>query len=146
MARNAKRKREWRQLMKTIERQRRPSIRMELSPLIDCIFQLLIFFMLSSTFLTPAIQLTLPSATAGTSQNDLEIIITLNKDGDIYLNNTQTSLISLQAELQQMLTETEHKSVTIRGDQDMPYSAFLDALDIAKRSGAVHVNVAHQTP
>lgn len=132
--------------MKTIERQRRPSIRMELSPLIDCIFQLLIFFMLSSTFLTPAIQLTLPSATAGTSQNDLEIIITLNKDGDIYLNNTQTSLISLQAELQQMLTETEHKSVTIRGDQDMPYSAFLDALDIAKRSGAIHVNVAHQTP
>ena len=132
--------------MKTIERQRRPSIRMELSPLIDCIFQLLIFFMLSSTFLTPAIQLTLPSATAGTSQNDLEIIITLNKDGDIYLNNSQTSLISLQAELQRMLTETEHKSVTIRGDQDMPYSAFLDALDIAKRSGAVHVNVAHQTP
>ena len=132
--------------MKTIERQRRPSIRMELSPLIDCIFQLLIFFMLSSTFLTPAIQLTLPSATAGTSQNDLEIIITLNKDGDIYLNNAQTSLISLQAELQRMLTETEHKSVTIRGDQDMPYSAFLDVLDIAKRSGAVHVNVAHQTP
>ena len=132
--------------MKTIERQRRPSIRMELSPLIDCIFQLLIFFMLSSTFLTPAIQLTLPSATAGTSQNDLEIIITLNKDGDIYLNNAQTSLISLQTELQRMLTETEHKSVTIRGDQDMPYSAFLDALDIAKRSGAVHVNVAHQTP
>jgi len=132
--------------MKTIERQRRPSIRMELSPLIDCIFQLLIFFMLSSTFLTPAIQLTLPSATAGTSQNDLEIIITLNQDGDVYLNNRQTSLISLQAELQRMLTETEHKSVTIRGDQDMPYSAFLDALDIAKRSGAVHVNVAHQTP
>ena len=132
--------------MKTIERQRRPSIRMELSPLIDCIFQLLIFFMLSSTFLTPAIQLTLPSATAGTSQNDLEIIITLNKDGDVYLNNTQTSLISLQAELQRMLTETEHKSVTIRGDQNMPYSAFLDALDIAKRSGAININVAHQTP
>ena len=132
--------------MKTIERQRRPSIRMELSPLIDCIFQLLIFFMLSSTFLTPAIQLTLPSATAGTSQNDLEIIITLSEEGDVYLNNTQTSLISLQAELQRMLTETNHKSVTIRGDQDMPYSAFLDALDIAKRSGAAHVNVAHQSP
>jgi len=132
--------------MKTIERQRRPSIRMELSPLIDCIFQLLIFFMLSSTFLTPAIQLTLPSATAGTSQNDLEIIITLSEEGDVYLNNTQTSLISLQAELQRMLTETDHKSVTIRGDQDIPYSAFLDALDIAKRSGAAQVNVAHQSP
>ena len=132
--------------MKSIQRQRRPSIRMELSPLIDCIFQLLIFFMLSSTFLTPAIQLTLPSATAGTSQNELEIIITLSEEGDVYLNNTKTSLISLKSELQRMLTESSHKSVTIRGDQNMPYSAFLDALDIAKRSGAVHVNVAHQTP
>ena len=132
--------------MKSIQRQRRPSIRMELSPLIDCIFQLLIFFMLSSTFLTPAIQLTLPSATAGTSQNELEIIITLSEEGDVYLNNTKTSLISLNSELQRMLTESSHKSVTIRGDQNMPYSAFLDALDIAKRSGAIHVNVAHQTP
>lgn len=132
--------------MKSIQRQRRPSIRMELSPLIDCIFQLLIFFMLSSTFLTPAIQLTLPSATAGTSQNELEIIITLSEEGDVYLNNTKTSLISLKSELQRMLTESNHKSVTIRGDQNMPYSAFLDALDIAKRSGAIHVNVAHQTP
>ena len=132
--------------MNSIQRQRRPSIRMELSPLIDCIFQLLIFFMLSSTFLTPAIQLTLPSATAGTSQNELEIIITLSEQGDVYLNNTKTSLISLQAELQRMLGETDHKSVTIRGDQNMPYSTFLDALDIAKRSGAVTVNIAHQTP
>ncbi len=102
--------------------------------------------MLSSTFLTPAIQLTLPSATAGTSQNELEIIITLSEKGDVYLNNTKTSLISLQAELQRMLGETDHKSVTIRGDQKMPYSTFLDTLDIAKRSGAVTVNIAHQTP
>mgnify|MGYP001990199033 FL=1 len=130
--------------MKSIQRQRRPSVRMELSPLIDCIFQLLIFFMLSSTFLTPAIQLTLPSATAGTSQNELEIIITLSESGDVYLNKTPTSLIALEAELKRLLAKSEKKSVTIRGDENMPYSAFLDALDITKRSGAIHVNVAHQ--
>ncbi len=130
--------------MKSIQRQRRPSVRMELSPLIDCIFQLLIFFMLSSTFLTPAIQLTLPSATAGTSQNELEIIITLSESGDVYLNKTPTSLIALESELKRLLANSEKKSVTIRGDENMPYSAFLDALDITKRSGAIHVNVAHQ--
>ncbi len=130
--------------MKSIQRQRRPSVRMELSPLIDCIFQLLIFFMLSSTFLTPAIQLTLPSATAGTSQNELEIIITLSESGDVYLNKMPTSLIALESELKRLLEKSEKKSVTIRGDENMPYSAFLDALDITKRSGAIHVNVAHQ--
>ena len=117
---------------------------MELSPLIDCIFQLLIFFMLSSTFLTPAIQLTLPSATAGTSHNELEIIITLSQTGDVFLNKTPTSLIALESELKRLLAKSEKKRVTIRGDEDMPYSAFLDALDITKRSGAIHVNVAHQ--
>ena len=130
--------------MKSIQRQRRPSVRMELSPLIDCIFQLLIFFMLSSTFLTPAIQLTLPSATAGTSQNELEIISTLSESGDVYLNKMPTSLIALESELKRLLEKSEKKSVTIRGDENMPYSAFLDALDITKRSGAIHVNVAHQ--
>ena len=39
-------------------------MKMEMSPLIDCIFQLLIFFMLSSTFLTPSIPLSLPTAAA----------------------------------------------------------------------------------
>ena len=132
--------------MKSIQRQRRPAIRMELSPLIDCIFQLLIFFMLSSTFLTPAIQLTLPSATAGTSQNELEIVITLSAAGDVYLNKNSTSLISLEADLKKLLADSQKKTVTIRGDEQLPYAAFLDALDIAKRSGAIHVNVAHQAP
>ena len=45
-----------------IPRRRRARVNIEMSPLIDCIFQLLIFFMLSSTFLTPSIRLTLPQA------------------------------------------------------------------------------------
>ena len=57
-----------------IVRQRKPEMRMEMSPLIDCIFQLLIFFMLSSTFLTPSIRLTLPTAEAGGPPQGQQII------------------------------------------------------------------------
>lgn len=126
-----------------ISRQKRTSLRMEMSPLIDCIFQLLIFFMLSSTFLTPAIKLTLPTATAEASQQNPELLITLDATGKIYLNTEQVTISELSRMLPQRLATSEKKVVTIRGDKAMQYEHFVTALDAAKRAGAIHVNISH---
>ena len=131
--------------MKPIQRQRRPELRMELSPLIDCIFQLLIFFMLSSTFLTPSIKLTLPTAEAGSISSSDKIMITLSSDDTIHLNKQQVTFETLGPEIRRLLKESEEKVITIRGDSDIHFSAFVRALDIAKQNGAVNVNIAHQT-
>ena len=126
-----------------IVRQRKPQMRMEMSPLIDCIFQLLIFFMLSSTFLTPSIPLTLPTAEAGGTPQGQHIIITLDAEGQVYLNKQQSSFEQLEVELRALLLESESRVVTIRADQQMTYQHFIRALDIARSSGAEHVNIAH---
>jgi biopolymer transport protein ExbD len=131
--------------MKSIQRQRRPSLRMELSPLIDCIFQLLIFFMLSSTFLTPSIKLTLPTAEAGSVSSTDQIMVTLSSDDTIHINKQQVTFETLGPEIRQLLKDTDKKAITIRGDSDIKFSAFVRALDIAKQNGAVNVNIAHQT-
>jgi biopolymer transport protein ExbD len=128
-----------------ITRQRRPQLRMEMSPLIDCVFLLLIFFMLSSTFLTPAIKLSLPTAAAGTNDAQ-EILVTLDVDGQVFLNKQLTSFSELGPELQKLLAGSDARVVTIRGDEAMTYDNFVRALDIAKKSGAEHVNIAHSTP
>jgi len=131
--------------MKPIQRQRRPGLRMELSPLIDCIFQLLIFFMLSSTFLTPSIKLTLPTAEAGSVSVVDKIMITLSSDDTIYINKQQVTFETLGPEIRRLLQDSDEKIITIRGDSDINFSAFVRALDIAKKNGAVNVNIAHQT-
>ncbi|MBT3889474.1 MAG: biopolymer transporter ExbD [Planctomycetaceae bacterium] len=131
--------------MKPIQRQRRPGLRMELSPLIDCIFQLLIFFMLSSTFLTPSIKLTLPTAEAGSVSSTDQIMVTLSSDDTIHINKQQVTFETLGPEIRQLLKDTDKKVITIRGDSDIKFSAFVRALDIAKQNGAVNVNIAHQT-
>ena len=118
-------------------------MRMEMSPLIDCIFQLLIFFMLSSTFLTPSIPLTLPTAEAGETPQGQQIIITLDAEGQVYLNKQQSSFEQLGVQLRALLLESESRVVTIRADQQMTYQHFIRALDIARSSGAEHVNIAH---
>ncbi|MFP6649417.1 MAG: biopolymer transporter ExbD [Pirellulaceae bacterium] len=126
-----------------IVRQRKPEMRMEMSPLIDCIFQLLIFFMLSSTFLTPSIPLTLPTAEAGGPPQGQQIIITLDAEGQVYLTKQPSSFEQLGVELRALLQESESRVVTIRADQQMTYQHFIRALDIARSSGAEHVNIAH---
>jgi biopolymer transport protein ExbD len=126
-----------------IVRQRKPEMRMEMSPLIDCIFQLLIFFMLSSTFLTPSIPLTLPTAEGGEPPQGQQIIITLDAEGQVYLNKQPSSFEELGVELRALLLESESRVVTIRADQQMTYQHFIRALDIARSSGAEHVNIAH---
>jgi len=131
--------------MKPIQRQRRPGLRMELSPLIDCIFQLLIFFMLSSTFLTPSIKLTLPTAEAGSVSAIDKIMVTLSSDDTIYINKQQVTFETLGPEIRRLLRDSDEKIITIRGDSDINFSAFVRALDIAKKNGAVNVNIAHQT-
>ena len=131
--------------MKPIQRQRRPGLRMELSPLIDCIFQLLIFFMLSSTFLTPSIKLTLPTAEAGSVSASDKIMVTLSSDDTIYINKQQVTFETLGPEIRKLLQDSDEKTITIRGDSDINFSAFVRALDIAKQNGAVNVNIAHQT-
>ena len=131
--------------MKPIQRQRRPGLRMELSPLIDCIFQLLIFFMLSSTFLTPSIKLTLPTAEAGSVSASDKIMVTLSSDDTIYINKQQVTFKTLGPEIRRLLKDSDEKVITIRGDSDINFSAFVRALDIAKQNGAVNVNIAHQT-
>ena len=131
--------------MKPIQRQRRPGLRMELSPLIDCIFQLLIFFMLSSTFLTPSIKLTLPTAEADSVSTTDKIMVTLSSDDTIYINKQQVTFETLGPEIRRLLQDSDEKVITIRGDSDINFSAFVRALDIAKQNGAVNVNIAHQT-
>lgn len=126
-----------------ILRQKRTSVRMEMSPLIDCIFQLLIFFMLSSTFLTPAIKLTLPTATADSSQQNPELLITLDASGQVFLNTEPVRIAELSDVLRQRLQISTEKVVTIRGDKAMQYEHFVTALDAAKRAGAIHVNISH---
>jgi len=127
-----------------IARSRRPQTSIEMSPLIDCVFQLLIFFMLSSTFLAPSIEITLPQASQETDAQAQQLLITLSKDGKVFVNAQESSFEQLEADLRSQLAEAEDKSVTIRGDKDMPYHNFVRALDIANRSGASSVNIAHQ--
>lgn len=126
-----------------IARQRRPPMGIDMSPLIDCVFQLLIFFMLSSSFLTPMIQLALPQATTEDPPETQEVLLTVDENGNFYLNTRPIAADDLKAQLEPLIAQSPHKVVTFRGDERMRYEWFVRALDAARSSGAVDFNIAH---
>jgi biopolymer transport protein ExbD len=129
--------------MDQIARQRRPSLSIELSPLIDCVFLLLIFFMLSSTMLAPAIQLDLPSASLAGDVQAPEIVVTVDSSGRMLLNAEEILIEELSVRLSAMVSGSRRKVVTYRGDSGSNHATFVRVLEAAEAAGADHVDVVY---
>lgn len=126
-------------------RPKRVAMGLDLAPLIDCVFQLLIFFMLSSTFANPALKLALPRATSAEQPDADQIVVSIDADGKIFVNSDEVKFEDLKTVLQQRLAKVERKQVNFRGDRAMRYDLFVRVMDIAKQAGAVQLNLVHET-
>ncbi|OGW69463.1 MAG: hypothetical protein A2036_01690 [Omnitrophica bacterium GWA2_50_21] len=125
-------------------RPRNLSMGLDMAPLIDIVFQLLIFFMLSSSFLNPALKLNLPKAIAQDETPREKIIVSVDKKGSLFVNTAPVPMDRLQSELSAKLAKEETKAVFLRGDADMPYKLFVQVMDISRQAGAQQINIVHE--
>lgn len=125
-------------------RPKRTSVSLDMAPLIDVVFQLLIFFMLSSSFLTPMLRLTLPKASTRDAQQAQRLVVSVDKSGQVFLNTQPVSLEALRGELMRRLGADPTRAVHLRGDEAMSYKLFVQVMDIARQAGARQINILHQ--
>ncbi|MBI3317327.1 MAG: biopolymer transporter ExbD, partial [Candidatus Omnitrophica bacterium] len=114
-------------------RPRKSTIGLDMTPMIDIVFQLLIFFMLSSSFLNPSLKLTLPKAIQKDRQEPQRIVLSMDRPGNIYLNTLKVSKENLKSELEKRFAGGSKKAVHLRGDAEMPYKLFVEVMDIARQ-------------
>ena len=115
-----------------------PEARADLVPMIDVVFQLVIFFMVSSTFLvTPGISLILPSSSTAEPVVMAELVLTIASSEEIYLNRERHSLATLGDALDDLPEETrnETESVIVEGDRDVSYDLMVKVLDRLRAHG-----------
>lgn len=115
-----------------------------MGPLLDCVLQLLIFFMLSSTFAAPKLGLSLPQARAsdGVISTDA-VVISADSSGRIYVNQKQVEAGELAGELGRLVKEKPERAVSFRGDMTIPFQTFVQVLDAAKQAGVRNLDIAH---
>lgn len=125
-------------------RPKRISLGLDMAPLIDIVFQLLIFFMLSSSFLNPALKLDLPQAVKHDANEPQQVVVSIDRAGKILINTIETSLAQLKTQLEAKLAGNSKKSIHLRGDKDMPYRFFVQVMDLARQAGARQINIVHE--
>lgn len=123
---------------------RREQVTPDITPLIDCVFLLLIFFMLSTTFVvSPGIRINLPQAAAEPVRHERqELRIKVDPAGALYLGDQRASPEDLEARLRDTARADRDTLVVIEADEETPHRFVVDVMDRAKTSGLSRLAIA----
>jgi biopolymer transport protein ExbD len=118
--------------------------RIEIVPMIDTIFFLLVFFMMASLAMTTAkgMPVNLPKAGAATDKPMVKIVLTLTSTGNYYVDKNQVQLGEIQSVLRMRLKDNPSAVVVINCDKAQDWQNGIQLADEAKRAGARFLTIA----
>ena len=116
---------------------------LDLTSLIDVVFLLLIFFMLTSCYAKPQLPVALPEAASGQVQGQPNLILTIKVDGSIYLGENKIPVGQLSSVLMASYqNKTTPRALEIQADKGVPFGIVIQILDEAKQAGAENISIA----
>ena len=116
---------------------------LDIAPLIDIVFLLLVFFMLTSTFLVPeAIELELPESSSASVTETTPIVVSLNEAGQLALNGEVVELHQLRAAIEPLLKEDAESTITLKSDAHTEVQQLLNVMDEIRAAGGSTIALA----
>ena len=116
---------------------------LNMTPLIDCVFLLLIFFMVTTVFKQPySLQVVLPEAQQAQIVEEKKLVATITQDGRMEINRHLVTLDDLEQVLLREKEGTRSLTLVVRTDQETPHKYLLDLFEVAKRVGIEKIPLA----
>ncbi len=128
-----------------IHRKRRPryGVQAPLTSLIDIVFLLLIYFLLTTNFMVEeGIDVHPPEASASKTQTERELTIFVDAEGRIFLQKEEIPLHALFEKLKGIFAKNEDSLVVIKADRNVILNKAVQVMDIAKAAGAGRLSLA----
>ena len=119
---------------------RKKRFQIDMAPLIDVVFLLLIFFMLTFAIQGQGLAISLPEGEE-TEKVEKDIIVKIDRNNKIYLNDRQIEIDSLGAALGEDLLRRSDKMVVIDSAPKVKYELFARVLDVSREAGAENFSI-----
>jgi len=125
----------------------RRKVTLSLTSLIDVLFILIIFFAVSSTFLEqPGIELKLPEAESSEAHPAQEVVIYVDREGNIFLNDDSIELNALADAVGSLISAQTEKSVVLRADSAVKHGTIISIMDLLRKEGIFKIIVSTAKP
>jgi len=106
------------------------------TPLVDVMLVLLIIFMVAAPMMTQGVDVNLPKTTTKSIKTQEDpLVLTVNKDKQIFLENQQVNLDDLAVKVEKIFENRREKEVLLRADKDVPYGFVIQVMARVKKAG-----------
>lgn len=113
-----------------------------LTPLIDMVFLVVIFFMLNTTLsINPAITVDLPEAYTSQAVMEEEIVVTMSGSEEIYIGKQSVPLDRYAAELKKQMVRFQRTDIILQADALLPYRDVVEIMDLSRLSGVESISL-----
>jgi biopolymer transport protein ExbD len=122
-------------------------VHVPLTSLIDIVFLLLIYFLLTTNFLTEAgIDVKLPEAVASKEKDVTELVIYIDKEGDILFQGEKVEENELLGRLKSLVLYSKDPLLTVKADRELALGKAVKVMDIARLAGINKLSLATERP
>lgn len=128
-------------------RARQQSVDLNITPLIDMVFILLIFFMVTTSFVKETgVEINRPSAATATSKEKASIMIGITGDGRVFMNKNEVDIRAVRAYVERDLAENPDAQVVIVADRESLTGIAISIMDSCRLAGAKNISLAASLP
>jgi len=125
------------------KRRLRNRVSIDMTPMIDCVFLLLIFFMITSSIIRDqGIQVRLPRSDTSALLQSRDLVLVINRENEIYLGDLRIPKNALPERLRQEFANNGRELLIIRADEVIEYGILIEVMDIARRAGIYNVSLS----
>jgi biopolymer transport protein ExbD len=130
-------------MIPSVRKKQRKDVEIAITNLVDVVFVLLIFFVLTTTFTKETgVDISKPSAESSTQLAKQPVMIGISREGAIYVNERQVDLAMLQAILRREAAQDAEKSVVLVSDRNTDMGVIVDVMDECSLAGLKKVSVS----
>ena len=116
-----------------------------ITPMLDVVFIMLIFFIVTATFIKEAgIDVNRPDAATAVKQEKANILIAIGPNNDIWIDRRQVDVRSLRPNIERLHAENPQGSVVIQADKESKTDTLIQVMDASRQAGVYNVSIAAQ--